>query len=148
MRRSGVRSSSSPPLHTQPRKANKINELAIRSRSHFTHVFHTQQGCSPLGNSRHRGLYPSGNVVQSLGLHYPELTMIARFAESILNAAAHALGYDCHVMFGADAASHLDTPKGALLGFSFTDHGKGDREYRGFGVTVIVSRLRVRPQVI
>lgn len=74
----------------------------------------------------------------SPGLHYPELTMI----ESILNTAAHALGYDCHVMFGADAASHLDTPKRSFLGFSFTDHGKGDKEYRGLGVTVIVSRLR------
>ena len=72
--------------------------------------------------------------------------MIARFAETTINAFAHALGYDCHVMFGADAASHVDTPRAALLGFSFTDHGKGDREYRGLGVTVVVSRLRVRPQ--
>ncbi len=38
--------------------------------------------------------------------------------ESIINAFAHELGYDCHVLFGAGAASHLDTPKQSLLGFS------------------------------
>lgn len=65
-----------------------------------------------------------------------------------MNHFLHLFGYDCHVMLGADAASHLDTRSGAFLGFSFTDHGKGDREYRGLGVTVIVSRLRVHPQSV
>ena len=65
----------------------------------------------------------------------------------ILNAVTHLAGYDTHIMFGADSASHLDGPKTSLLGFSLIDYGNGDRVYRGFGVTVVMSRLRVHPQV-
>ena len=74
------------------------------------------------------------------------LTMTERVAETIINTAAHALGYDCHVMFSAASASHLDEPLRSFLGFSFTAYGPGDSVYRGLGVTVIVSLLRVHPQ--
>ena len=73
-------------------------------------------------------------------------SLIERSAETLMNTAAHAIGYDCHVMVGADAASHLGAPEGGLLGFSAKDHGKGEREFRVPCITVIVSRLRVPPQ--
>ena len=73
-------------------------------------------------------------------------SLIERSAETLMNTAAHAIGYDCHVMVGADAASHLGAPEGGFLGFSMKDHGKGDREFRALGITVIVSPLRVPPR--
>ncbi len=73
---------------------------------------------------------------------------LSAFRSALFDAVTHLLGYDCHVMVGAAAAAHLDTPRGGPLSFSITDHGKGDREFRGLGITMIVSPLRVHPQAI
>lgn len=87
-----------------------------------------------------------GVADQSQGLTTGELSMIERLSETIVNTVARALGHDCHVMFGAAAVAPLDEPKQSVFSFSCTASGTADSVYRGLGVTVIVSRLRMHPR--
>ena len=62
--------------------------------------------------------------------------------ETLLNLFLAPRGHDCHVMFGAAAAGHLDEPRKSFLGFSVTACTPTDWVCRGLGVTVILSLLQ------
>lgn len=45
-------------------------------------------------------------------------------------------------LFGVDVFTQLDTSGQGLFSFERRDHGKGDREYFGLGLHIVVSPLR------
>lgn len=65
---------------------------------------------------------------------------LSTFATAIFDAVTHLAGYDVFI--------ERDGPSCGLLDFQREDHGEAGSMYWGLGLHVVVSHLRVRPQVI
>jgi hypothetical protein len=66
------------------------------------------------------------------------------FRADLFDAITHLIGYDCHVMPMNDAEGHFAEPIRSFFGLSRVTIGPTDWVYRGFGLAVVVSLVRVR----